>query len=262
MRYHYSLVPEDEPILRDMPIYDGTLLANGELLMKGTSDPDAGADQGIALVTAVTASAAEAVNAAGILSDSRWNPNVQGVYTTGVAPSDVPATATNGPKYGKVIINPLAVYLAEYDQADAIAITSTAGTTLTVGALQDDIDGSFAYFVGTHTGVTGSLRHLNTSAAGSAVMDSALTLNGVATDTIIRTLRPLSKTTNLNAAATGLTTTAAINNGVSLRVLDNYVQADNIPLTPLRKATHKGKNNLQKAKLFADLAMLSTLASA
>ena len=32
MRYHYSLVPEDEPILRDMPIYDAALLANGELL--------------------------------------------------------------------------------------------------------------------------------------------------------------------------------------------------------------------------------------
>lgn len=262
MRYHYSLVPEDEPILRDMPIYDAALLANGELLMKGTTDPDSNADQGIALVTAVTASSAEAVNAAGILQDSRWNPNAQGVYTTGVAPSNVPATNAAGPKYGKVIINPFAVYLAEYDQADAIAITSTSTTTLTVGSLQDDIDGSFVFFVGTHTGVTGSLRHIEASAAGSCTMDSALATTGVGSDTIVRTLRPLSKTTNLNAAGTGLSTTDAINSGVSLRVLENYVQADNIPFVPLRKATHKGKNSLQKTKLFADLALLSSLVSA
>jgi hypothetical protein len=258
MRYHYNLVcPDDEPIIRDMPVYDAALLANGELLMKGTSDPDAGADQGIALVTAVTGSAAEAVNCVGILQDARWNVNVQGVYSQNVAPSNVPATNALGPKYGKVIINPGAVYLAEYDQADAIAITSTAGTTLTVAALQDDIDGSFVYFVGGTTGVTGSLRHLDSGAAGAAVMDSALTVNGTAADSIIRTLRPLSATSNLNAAATGLSTTAAINSGISLRVVDNYVQADNIPFVPLRKATHKGLNNLQKAKLFADVVSIN-----
>ena len=258
MRYSYNLAcPDDEPIIRDMPIYDAALLANGELLMKGTTDPDGGADQGIALVTAYTGSSAEAVNCVGILQDARWNPNVQGVYSQNVAPANVPATATNGPFYGKVIINPGAVYLAEYDQADAIAITSTAGTTLTVAALQDDIDGSFVYFVGATAGVTGSLRHLNTSAAGSAVMDSALTVNGTGADSIIRTLRPLSATTNLNAASTGLSTTAAINSGVSLRVLDNYVQADNIPFCQLRKATHKGKNSLQKAKLFAEIVSIN-----
>lgn len=260
MRYHYNLnSPDDEPIVRDMPIYDAALLANGELLMKGTTDPDSGADQGIALVTAVTGSSAEAVNCVGILQDSRWNPNVQGIYSQNVAPANVPATATNGPFYGKVIINPSAVYLAEYDQADAIAITSTSTTTLTVGSLQDDIDGSFVYFVGTHTGVTGSLRALTASASGSATMDSALLTTGVGSDTIIRTLRPLSATTNLNAAATGLTTTAAINSGVSLRVVENYMQADNHPFEPLRKATHKGLNSLQKTKLFADVVSINHL---
>lgn len=258
MRYHYNIgAPDDEPIIRDMPIYDAALLANGELLMKGTTDPDAGADQGIALVTAYTGSAAEALNCVGILQDARWNPNVQGVYSQNVAPDDVPATATLGANYGKVIINPTAVYLAEYDQTDAITITSTAAATLTVAALQDDIDGSFVYFVGGTTGVTGSLRHLNASAAGSATMDSALTVAGTAADSIIRTLRPLSATTNLNAEATGLSTTAAINSGVSLRVVDNFVQADNIPFVPLRKATHKGLNNLQKTKLFADVVSIN-----
>lgn len=257
MRYHYSLIAEDEPIIRDVPIYDAALLANGELLMKGTTDPDSNADQGIAFITAFGTTTAEAVHALGILSDSRYNPNVQGVYATGHIPDHVPATATDGPLYGKAIINPLAIYLAEYDQSDAITITSTSTTTLTVGSLEDDIDGSFVYFVGTHTGVTGSLRAITTATAGSCVMDSALTTTGVSSDTIIRTLRPLSATTKLNDEATGLTTTAAINTGVSLRIVDNYVQADNIPFTPLRKATHKGKNSLQKAKLFADICMLS-----
>lgn len=249
MRYHYSLVPEDEPIIRDMAIYDGTLLNNGELLMKGTTDPDSNADQGISLITAFGTTTAEAVDAVGILQDVRYQSG-------GIAPTAVYATATNGPYYGKVIINPFAIYLAEYDQSDAITITSTSTTTLTVGSLEDDIDGSFVYFVGTHTGVTGSLRAITASASGSCTMDSALTTTGVSTDTIIRTHMPLSLYNKLNDEATGLSTTAAIGTTVTLRTVENYIQADNIPFAPLRKASHKGKNNLSKAKLFADICML------
>lgn len=256
MRYHYSLIPEDEPIIRDMAIYDAALLANGELLMKGTTDPDSNADQAMSLVTAFGTTTAEAVDAVGILVDSRWNPNVSGVGGAGTIPSAVYATAASGPYYGKVIVNPFAIYLAEYDQSDAITITSTSTTTLTVGSLEDDIDGSFVYFVGTHTGVTGSLRAVITAAAGSCVMDSALTTTGASTDTIIRTHMPLSLYNKLNDEATGLSTTAAIGSTVTLRTVENYVQADNIPFVPLRKASHKGKNNLQKAKLFADICML------
>jgi hypothetical protein len=248
-----------------MPIYDAALLANGELLMKGTTDPDSNADQSLALITAYGTTTAEAVDAVGILQDVRYNPNyTQAIAGAGHIPDHVPATNANGPLYGKVIINPFAVYLAEYDQADAIAISSTSTTTLTVGSLADDIDGTFVYFVGTHTGVTGSLRHLEASAAGSATMDSALVTTGVASDTIIRTLPPLAggyagPLTKLNTTATGLTTTAAVGTTVTLRVVDNYVQADNLPFCPLRKASHKGKNNLQKAKLFADIVLADHL---
>lgn len=247
MRYHYSLIPEDEPIIRDMPVYDAALLVNGELLMLGTTDPDAGADQNIAFVTAVTASAAEAVDALGILIDSKY---------AATAPSNVPATASLGPNYGKCIINPFAVYLAEYDQTDAVTITSTSTTTLTVGSLEDDIDGGFAYFVGTLSGVAKSLRHINTAAAGSCVMDSALTTTGAGTDTIIKILPPNHRLTGLNAEATGLTTTAAAGSGVSLHIADNYIQSDSTSIQPLRKASHKGLNSLQNAKFFADVVML------
>jgi hypothetical protein len=95
-------------------------------------------------------------------------------------------------------------------------------------------------------------------------MDSALLTTGVSSDTIIRTLGPLAggyagPVAKLNDEATGLSTTAAVGATVTLRCVDNYVQADNIPFCPLRKATHKGKNNLQKAKLFADIVLADHL---
>jgi hypothetical protein len=246
MRYAYSLVPEDEPIIRDMAVYDGTGLAIGELLMLGTTDPDSNADQGISLITAYTNSSAEAVDAVGICLETPGDTD------------NVYATAAGGPNYAKVIINPFAVYRAEYlqDAANDLAVTSNSTTTLTITSLEDDIDGGWVFFPLNATGVKNSLRLLTASASGSATMDSALSVTAVGTDTIIKILPVNHRTTDLDTTATGLITRAAIGSGVSLHVLENHVRADGISTQPLRRLSHAGLNNVTGSAFFADLVML------
>ncbi len=248
MRYHYSLISEDEPVIRDMPVYDATSLANGELLMLGTTDPDSNADQNLSYVTAVTASSAEAVDAIGILTE--------GTYAA-TAPSRVPATNASGPNFGKVIINPFAVYLAEYAQgtSDDLAVTSNSTTTLTITSLEDDIDGGWVLFVNGQTANNGSLRHLNTAASGSAVMDSALPITATSSDNIIKILPPNHRTTDLSSNGVTLGTAAAVGSGVSLMVADNYIRSKGTAFQPLRKISHAGRQMVD-ARVYADLVML------
>ena len=169
-----------EPILRDMPVYDAATLVYGEFVMKGTTDPDSGADESISLVTGYSATAANSmIDGVGIMNetvDTNSSPSCASAYST-----------TTGPCYGKVIINPFAIYRTEHSlaAADDVAITSTSGTTVTIASLADDADGYFIYFPTSAAGVKGSLRLLVASAAGSATMDSALTTDGTAADTAV-----------------------------------------------------------------------------
>jgi hypothetical protein len=239
-----------EPILRDMPVYDAATLAKGELLMLGTTDPDSNADQGQALITAYNSTAANsAIDAVGILNDDAYDSALgTGNYT---APSSVPATATNGAYYGKVIINPFAIYRAEHSllAADDVAITSTSTTTLTVGSLSDDIDGCYAYFPLTDDGVKGSLRYIVAAASGSCTMDSALTTTGDSSDTVCIIAPALKYATNLTADGTKVASgnCQGIFGATNIRILESYIDRDR-GIEPLRKAKHSGLNGLDNCK--------------
>lgn len=220
MRWHYDLT-HAEPIIKDLPVYDATSLAQGELLQLGATDPDSGADKGLALVTAYNATAANsATNAVGILNENTY---------ASTAPDNDPAS-TGGPNYGKVIVNPFAVYMAEHSlaAADDVAITSTSGTTLTVASLADDIDGFYAYFPTATAGVQGSLRLLTASASGSATMDSALSVDGTASDTVVLIAPPTKYSFNLTSdgvkVASGDGQAAA--NATNLRVIETWIDKD------------------------------------
>jgi hypothetical protein len=244
MRYHYDL-SGGEAIIRDYPVYDAANLDAGELLMLGTTDPDSGADESQALITAYNATAAnQAIDAIGILNESTYESG-------GTTPSRAPSTTT-GPYYGKVIINPLAVYLVEQSlaAADDAAITSTSTTTLTVSSLQDDIDGAWVYFPLTQSGVKGSLRLLAASASGSATMDSALTTTGGSSDTIVLISQPLKYSLPLEAAAKKVSSgdcTAQLNAATNLRILQTYIDRDT-GYELMRPQVHYALNNLDQVK--------------
>ena len=258
MKFHYDLTGA-EPIIRDYPVYDATNLEQGELLMKGATDPDSAADESHSFITAYNATAASsAVNAIGILNEDTYATTPSGGYAA-VVP-DTAYSLAGGPKYGKVIINPFAVYLAEHSTgtSDDVAITSTSTTTVTIPSLADDADGFWIYFPLTATGVKGSLRALYTSAAGSAVMDSALSVAGTSSDTAVL-ICPGNGQLSFNLDATGTMVSSsnlqAVKEATNLKCVQAYISGRDTPMEPLRISRHVGLNNLhlQSVKFWADL---------
>ena len=239
MKYAYTL-DGSEVILRDYPVYGAAALKYGALMQLGVADPDAGGDEGQAAVIAYNATAANS------------GTNVIGMLNEDIALADLVAPSTAvGPKYGKIIINPSAVYKGEISlaAADDTLITSTAAATLTVANLQDDIDGAFVYFPLTLTGVKGSLRQLLASAAGSATMDSALVTNGAGTDTIVIISRELKSPCNLSSDATKFvgSDVTAIEGAAKFIILNRFIDMDG-GVELLKYKNHCGINNLHLVK--------------
>ena len=243
MNWHYDLTGA-EPILKDEPLYDAATIAEGELVMLGGTDPDSGGDEGISFITAYSSTAANsAVDALGVCNET---------LTTGSSPSIASAySTTTGPCYGKVIINPFAVYLVEHSlgTSDDQAISSTSTTTVTIASLSDDIDGSWVYFPLTASGVKGSLRLLVASAAGSATKDSALSTNGTSSDTAVIITPPNRYACNLTADATKISSgnCQGINGATNIRVVQTYIDRD-AGLEVMRPAIHNGLDDLDKVK--------------
>src|SRR3990172_2462999 len=152
MKWSYDLSGAEE-IQRDVPVYDASAtvaFAIGELLMQGTTDADSSTDGKQAFVTGYTGDNAEVVRALGICMET-------------VADGTAYAGSTNGFAYAKAIINPFAVYKAEYSQDTVLTAVSSSTTTFTVTRLEDDIDGSWIFIVtGSPAGNTGSLRYIKT----------------------------------------------------------------------------------------------------
>jgi len=230
-----------EPVSMDVPVYDAASLVAGELVMRGAH----GGATNSYYITAYTGGAGEAVNALGICQET--------IVPTG--------TAATGHSYAKCIVNPNAIYLAEYLQTSGNVIdvtTGSASTTLTIAALEDNIDGGWVYFtekVASGAPGAGSLRYLSASAAGSATMDSAVTIT--TSSDCIKILPVGHQLTSLDAGATGLLSSAAAGSGVSIMIVENYVQRGHI-MEALRYSKHAGLNSLDKdtTKFYAAIKLL------
>ncbi|MFA5234526.1 MAG: hypothetical protein WC390_09020 [Sulfurimonas sp.] len=244
MRFHYDLTGA-EPIVRDVPVYDAASMANGELIMLGTTDPDSAVDMNVSFVTAyVSGSNTEAVDALGIVNED---------FSTAASIDNTPV---EGSKFLKAIINPFAIYLCEYSQgtSDDVAITTGGvSTSVTITSIEDDIDAGWIYFPLAVGGAAGKLRLITAATTNTLTVDSAITTT--TSDTIIKILPLFHATTNLTTDAKKLHSQAAIGEGVSLRVVENYIEADGIPFKALRYAD-KGKNGLTGVRIYADLVML------
>lgn len=255
MKWMYDLTGA-EPIERYVPVYDTALIDLGELLMLGTTDPDSNADHGVAFVTAFVASNAMCVDALGISLMKRNTSGPDPAIVGDTVSIDALPDIAN-PPYNKAIINPFAVYLAEYDQADTMAVASTSTTTVTVTSLEDDIDTGWIFMVSaTVSGNDANLRQLAASASGSATMDSALAGGNETSGTAIKVLPVNHKLVDLNAEATGIATDAAAGDCISLTNIENYLKDDGIPFQPLRARKHRALNLTGNAKFFSAIAML------
>ncbi len=272
MKWAYDLTGA-EPIIKDMPIYDGTQIGQGELLMLGTSAFSAGNDAGIALVSAApdTVGANAGVNAVGICLETK---TTAGSLTGSTAPADTisVATAQNVTTalkcYGKTIINPFAVYRAELftASASAVATSATAGKITVTGVAASTMDGAWVFFQSTAGPAKGNLRMVVTSAtAGSLLLDAATSTLQTTADTVLfigqrhRFVHNISggSSTAVDAIYTISQTVGFA--GTNLRIVDNYIDrgAGN---EILKYNIHRQASGLPATtKFYQDIMMLDHL---
>jgi hypothetical protein len=266
MKYHYDLY-NSEAIVRDVPAYDAATLVQGEYLML---DPAAATD--CRFITAYAGDATEALDGIGICNETvtttskadRGDAITTAATATTDAISSIAATLAQGHRYVKAIINPFAVYLAEYSQAaaDDVALTQAwSTTTLTLTSLEDNIDGGWVFGASQSatSGFAGQLRYLTASAAGSCTVDSAPTVAGTTNDTIVKVLPIAHRLVGLNAGATDLISTAAASSTVSLCIVENYIGGRDRALEPLRAEIHEGVDYGSNAKVYADIISINHL---
>ena len=232
MRWHYNLVHQSGgALVRDMVVYDSGLVAG----------------QAVSLIAGANQCALQDPSGATL-------PDIVGVTCN--APSASTAIASGTLYFAKTIMNPDAVYLAEYDMtttADIDVISSTA-TATTLGACDDNLDGGWLY-VNTGTGA-GQLAFI-----GAANAVSVMTLDTTApwdvtpdaTSDVILVRPPFAKNKDLEATWTKLASDED-ETGLMI-VLENYIQAQSVAWGPLRPRQHHMLTNLSSAglKLMSDV---------
>jgi len=239
-----------EPIIRDVLLYDATSIEAGEMVMLGNTTPDSNGDHGVAFQTAYDTSTGQDIACVDAL----------GVCQETIACTVLPDVATDAGSYGKVVINPFAIYLCEYSQAAAndIALTSAwSTTTLTLTDLEDNIDCGWilAASESATTSFKGQLRFISASAAGSCTVGAPSIAGAATTDMIIKIYPVNHRLTMITADAQKLAPAAAVGTNVSLGIIENYVMADSISLAPLRRAIHDNLD-LVNPRIFAKIIML------
>ena len=239
MKYVYSLDGSKE-IVRDFPVYGAAVdIVEGAAVIRGATGET---DHGIAVVA--TGACADILGVLAELHDYSVSGD----------------TILAGTAYvrRKVIINPMAVYRAQYDTADDMDVASTSGTTVTVTSLEDDIDGGWllgddgsgAY----GTGSTGSLlQYLAASASGSATSKTAS--GWTSANDVIKILPLLHQLIKVNTAADKLGTDAAAGSGRAV-IIDNWITADGLPLQQLDPTKHSGLT-LFNPRIFSDIRFLN-----
>ena len=235
MKWVYDLTGA-EPIIKDMPLYDAALIDQGELVMLGaTTVFSAGASAGVALITASAAAsvgANQAVNAVGISLEKATTAGTTGSTVSIAAAHNI---TTGLVCYGKVIINPLAVYRCDLltsgsagtptgTSIPVLAGTAT-GFTISSGTVEY-WDGHFVYFSASAGPNYGSFRRIASAAsAGTLQTDTAPVATPTTDDrAILFDITPGQVPGPLNSEATAMGSASLTSHtGTNLSVVETWV---------------------------------------
>jgi hypothetical protein len=246
MQWHYD-VTGAEPILRDLRVYNVGALSKGAAMMYG---PVATAENGgVAIITDI----AQCENIIGVLNEDMTAAECLSVVATGVD------------KYGKIIINPFAVYLAKYSQLAADDVPCTAadatGKTVTVTQVANH-ERAWAYITNVYSSTLGGYGNLFQVGAqtGTTVLtaatgyDDALLANATG-DTVIVLPSPYSADVagggiNLATGACNLSGYTASAGAGCIIILENYIESKSRPMEPLVCSRHSGINYKGEAPQF------------
>ena len=235
MRYHYNLTTGSGPLHRDMVIYDATSMVGGQLV-----SVVAGANQ----ACLVDPSGATLPDIVGVLGNT---PS-----------SSISAVSSGTLKFGDVIINPDAIFLAQYDNAAAndISVTSSTSTAVTLGSTDDNMDGGWMY-VNSGTGV-GQLAFIGAASTTVMTLDTttAWTTTPDSSSDIILIRPPFAKNKDLDSTFSLLATDE--DETGKLIVLENYIESADQAFGPLRPRQHHMLQNQDSAgaRFYSDIKIV------
>ena len=236
MKHHYNLIAQSSgPLVRDCPWYDASSIIEGQALTYGASTV------GAVLIDATLAAA----DFVGVSAEAKTTSTTD--LTTGTI------------VYGKTVLNPDAIYKAQYDATASVDVDVVSSTTaaITLGTCDDDMEGSWIY-CNSGTGA-GQLGYIGAASTTVMTLDTTSAL-GTAPDSTTDVLlirKPW------RAAADGgndLNTTFDMllsdeSATGAIMILENYIEAATIPYGPLRPRQHhalSGLNNVN-VKFYADV---------
>lgn len=246
MKWSYDLCGA-EPIIKDEPIYDAADISYGELLMlsAGTFTAAGGGHQ-LVTATPTTVGAVQCLDTVGICledKDTDSSPSVATAISSTVA----------GCCYGKVIINPFAVYRAGF--ADNLSVASSASTNevCVTGIPASAHDGCWIAFTASAGPNFGQIRRIVTSAtAGTQDLSHVANATITTADEVaifsprLTDAQPLTDT-----ALTVSSTSVASYSAVNIKVVENYIAGER-----LTEAKHDAPGYVNKVGMGTDGAGL------
>ena len=271
MQWQYDLA-QGEPIIRDLPVGGSSDILEGAVVSRATLITTA--DNNFGFINASASTINEVVGVSAEFYD-------YSAHISNTGSNAATAALTGITNYIKVIVNPLAIWLAEWSQhADDDSVNTAASTTgkVITGTFTDpgdDVEGNWVYItnVGSTTGGAGNLFQIGaastTTYTACTSFDDNLAANNTS-DTYIKILSPYFATkaggSMALSAATGQVGTHILGNdlvgddvGAAL-VIQNWIQDRNTGLSPLRVEKHSGKTfDAATCKLFASIQLRSHL---
>ena len=267
MKWHYDLITGGEPILRDYVVGNTSDILKGAVVAR-----EGGVDTALNRFCLQNADADVLDCIVGVTNEFYD----YSVHYSGLSGTTNAATAaqTGVSNYIKVIINPLAVWLAEWslhaDDDYANTVASATGKVVTVTATTDR-EGDWCYVTnnGSTTGGAGNLFQIGASTdttsvtactsyddylAGTNTSDTVIFLNAPWTATAAGGSIDLSAATTV--AGTQLKGNPETGAG-ALVVLQNYIKDKATPMEPLKVERNSGRNyDADTAHLYADAFLM------
>jgi hypothetical protein len=236
MKFLYDLAGGQNDVQK-VPVYQGgaTPLKVGAAVMRG--------------VTANTNQAA-AIVAAGALAD------IIGVLMAASSATDFSEAGTAN-NLTKCLVNPFAVFLAEYSQVSGDLVTATSAsssTTLNCTSIENIAGGWVYVALGTDIG---DLRYIVSGSSNVLTAKSAPATAWDTTTKFVKILPQFHELVAIMSDGTGLKSTAAAGTGAA-RVLANYMKYDGQDLVQLDATLHDATTGLNSlhAHFFAAIVFL------
>ena len=238
-----------EPIYRNLPLAASVTFTSGCAVALDTT----------AATTDLILQVSTWINNVGVFYGyaTKGTDNASSVVTTGTV-------ALGTTQYGKVLINPFAIYEAQYEAESYVTTTAFSGTTWT--ATHEGAAGDWLLNSTTTSAAYGELLYVaSTSTTTTMTTLSTATVTPGQTDNWIHIRRNLCGQLaaqygriDLNATATAIKSAASYG-GVGMQIIDNFVRSDrSTSYQPLRRATHDNTQD-KTYKVYAELQFVDTI---